>query len=117
MLPKIRSLFSDFYTKAVLTVIALALAALAFRPALFPTGVEAQAGSPRFYVEPGTTLIRKPGGEIQVPGKLFIDVQTGDIWGFPTNQDLPYPVDFINNKPPVAGAIYLGRFDLGNMNR
>jgi hypothetical protein len=101
------------YTKVILTVIALSLVALAFRP----IAVEAQADRPRFYVEPGNTLIRKPGGEVQVQGRIFIDLQSGDIWGFPTNTDLPYPVDVINNSPPVSSAIYLGRFDLSSMKR
>ena len=48
---------------------------------------------------------------------MFIDLQSGDIWGFPTNTDLPYPVDLINNSPPVSASIYLGRFDLSSMKR
>jgi hypothetical protein len=101
------------YTKVILTVIALSLVALAFRP----IAVQAQADHPRFYVEPGNTLIRKPGGDVQVQGRVFIDLQNGDIWGFPTNTDLPYPVDLINNNPPVSTSIYLGRFDLSGMKR
>jgi hypothetical protein len=108
---------TDIYTKVILTVIALLIAALAFRPALQPIPVQAQANSPRFYVEPGNTLIRKPGGEVQVQGKVFIDLQNGDIWGFPTAQDLAYPVDYLNNAPPVSKAIYLGKFDLSSTKR
>jgi len=111
----IRSISVDLYTKIIWTIIALSLAMLAFRPALRPMPVQAQADSPRFYVEPGNTLIRKPGGELQVQGRMFVDLRNGDIWGFPTNTDLPYPVDFINNTPPVSAAIYLGRFDLSSM--
>ena len=110
-----RSFSTNVYTKFILTVIAMLLGVLAFRPALRPLPVRAQADSPRFYVEPGNTLVRKPGGELQVQGKMVIDLQNGDIWGFPTNQDLPYPVDFINDKPPVSPAIYLGRFDFSSM--
>jgi hypothetical protein len=111
----IRSLSADLYTKIILTAIAISLAVLAFRPALRPTTVQAQADSPRFYVEPGNTLIRKPGGELQVQGRMMIDLRNGDIWGFPTNTDLPYPVDLVNNTVPVIGAIYLGRFDLSTL--
>jgi hypothetical protein len=46
---------------------------------------------------------------------MIIDLRNGDIWGFPTNTDLPYPVDFVNNTVPVVGAIYLGRFDLSTI--
>lgn len=99
---------SNLYTKVVLTVIALLLAVLALRP----VPVHAQARTPRFYVEPGSTLIRKPGGDSQGQGRMMIDLDTGDIWGFPTDNDLPYPVDFINSTPPVTKGIYLGKFDL-----
>lgn len=111
----IRSLSADLYTKIILTAIAISLAVLAFRPAFWPAAVQAQTDSPRFYVEPGNTLIQKPGGELQLQGRMMIDLRNGDIWGFPTNTDLPYPVDFINNTAPVIGAVYLGRFDLSSM--
>jgi hypothetical protein len=111
-----RSFSTDVYTKFILTIIALLLGVLAFRPALRPLPVRAQADSPRFYFEPGSTVIRKPGGDIQLPGKVVVDLENGDIWGFLTNnQDLPYPVDVLNDKPPVAPAIYLGRFDFAGM--
>jgi hypothetical protein len=110
-----RQVVIDSYTKVILTVIALSLAVLALRPLLRPAPVQAQVDSPRFYVEPGNTLIRKPGGELQLQGRMFIDLKNGDVWGFPTNTDLPYPVDFINNSPPVVSAVYLGRFDFSSM--
>lgn len=43
----------------------------------------------KFYVEPGTTMLRKPDGTAQVYGKVFVDMQTGDVWGFPTNTPIP----------------------------
>jgi hypothetical protein len=113
----LRSFPVDFYTKVVLTAIALLLAGLAFRPVLAPVPVRAQADWPRFYIEPGSTLIRKPGGDLQLPGKMVVDLETGDIWGFPTNQDFPYPVDYMNNKPAVSPAVYLGRYDFAGMKR
>ncbi len=107
----------DFYTKMVLTAIALLLAALLFRPVVAPSGVRAQSNSARFYVEPGSTLIRKPSGDLQLPGKVVIDLENGDIWGFPTNQDFFYPVDYMNKTAPTAPAIYLGRYDFAGMKR
>lgn len=117
MTPNTRSFSFDLYSKIVLSAIALLLGVVAIRPVVSPVPVRAQADSARFYVEPGIVLIRKPGGEVQVAGKLFIDLQSGDAWGFPTAQDVPYPVDYINEKPPVSKAIYLGKFDLSSLKR
>jgi hypothetical protein len=111
----IRPFSADLYTKLILTIIALLLTAIVFRPVVRPIPVHAQADLPIFYVEPGNTLVRKPNGDMQGQGKMFIDLRTGDIWGFPTAPDYPYPVDFINNTPPVSTAIFLGRFDLSSM--
>ena len=84
----------DRTTKSVLIIIAALLAILAFRPVLQPAPVSAQAGEAYpFYVEPGYTTIRKPDGSSQVLGKVFIDMRTGDIWGFPTLAQSPYPID------------------------
>ena len=105
------------YTQAVLTIIALFLGIIAFRPAANPVAVHAQSDSPSIYVEPRTTLLRKPDGTSQMQGKVFIDLRTGDTWGFPTLSDVPYPVDAAKSEPPVSEPMYLGRFDLSKMNR
>ena len=117
MTPNTPPLCFDLHSKIVLSAIALLLGVVAIRPIVSPVPVRAQADSARFYVEPGIILIRKPGDQVQVQGKVFIDLQSGNIWGFPTNPDLPYPVDFINEKPPVSKAIYLGKFDLSSLKR
>jgi hypothetical protein len=46
---------------------------------------------------------------------VVIDRLTGDIYGFPTLEEVPYPVDRGNTKPPVSEPMYLGRFDLAKM--
>lgn len=103
----------DRVTKSVLIVIAALLALLVFRPLLQPPPVRAQAGEAYpFYVEPGYTTIRKPDGSSQVLGKVFIDMRTGDIWGFPTLAQSPYPVDPTQTKPPKSSPMYLGKFML-----
>jgi hypothetical protein len=84
-----RSFSFALFTKVVLTGIAILLAVLTFRPLLAPGPVQAQTDSPRFYIEPGNTWIRKPGGEYQGQGKMFIDLRTGDIWGCPTSPIIP----------------------------
>jgi hypothetical protein len=102
---------SNLYLKAVLTVIAVLLGVLALRPMVQPAAVRAEANFSRFYIEPGTTLLRKPDGMTQVEGKVVIDMNTGNIWGFPTMSGTPYPVDTSANKPPVSKPMYLGKFD------
>ena len=101
----------DRFTKAMLVVIAILLGILAFRPLVQPSPVRAQAeeGYP-FYVEPGYTMIRKPDGTAQMYGKVVIDMSNGDIWGFPTLSQSPYPMDPSQPKPPKSSPMYLGKF-------
>jgi hypothetical protein len=101
----------DHFTKAMLLIIAVLLAVLVFRPIVQPPPVRAQAeeGYP-FYVEPGYTMIRKPDGTAQIYGKMVIDMRNGDIWGFPTLSQGPYPVDTAQTKPPKSYPMYLGKF-------
>jgi hypothetical protein len=108
---------TDLYTRCALTVIALLLGVIALRPAVQPVAVQAQADYSRYYVEPGTTAVRKPDGTQQEQGKVVIDLKNGDIWGFPTLSGTPYPVDPTRSKPPVSSPIYLGQFDFSKMNR
>ncbi len=107
----------DLYLKSILTVIAILLGILAFRPAMNPLPVQAQGDRSYIYVEPGTTMLRNPDGTQQVQGKVMIDLKTGEVYGFPTLSGAPYPVDAVNTKPPVSQPMYLGKFDLANMHR
>ncbi len=104
-----------FYTKIVLTVIAALLAVLALRPAVSPPPVRAEAAYSHLYIEPRTTMLRKPDGTAQMEGKVVIDLRTGDVYGFPTLSSAPYPVDVGNTKPPVSQPMYLGRFDFSQI--
>jgi hypothetical protein len=103
------------YTNIVLTLIALLLAVLAITAIAAPDGVRAAAGD--LYIEPGTTMLRSPDGLRQVIGKVVVNLETGDIWGFPTLTGEPYPIDSTSSKPPVSTPMYLGRFDFSAMNR
>lgn len=98
------------YTKAALTVIALALVALALRPAIRPATVQAQSDSHSVFIEPGITYLPNPDTRSEVPGKLVIDLKTGEAWGF--------PMIFSNvNKPPISKPIYIGKYDFAAMKR
>ena len=109
----------SLYTDVILTVIAIFLAILAVRPLAAPPAVRAQSGQDYawLYVEPRTTVLRKPDGTAQAYGKVVIDLRTGDIWGFPTLEGVPYPVDRTKHDPPVSEPMYLGKFDFSKMRR
>jgi hypothetical protein len=105
-------------TNILLLAIAIALIAIALRPLRQPQPAKAQtqASSPfPVYIEPGTQLIRSPDGSQNVYGKMVVDLETGRVWGFPTLNGLPYPVDTSSTKPPVSHAIFLGTFAFSDL--
>jgi hypothetical protein len=72
---------ADMRTKFLLTLIAIALVAIALRPYLAPQPVQAQSGDPSpFYIEPGTKMLRAPDGSRQVYGRVVVDMRTGKVW-------------------------------------
>ncbi len=108
----------DWFVKLMLLLTVLLLSALVFRPVVQPAPVLAQSADGRsFYVEPGYTMLRKPDGSGQMYGKVMIDMHTGDIWGFPTLVEGPYPVDPGKSEPPKSHPIYLGKFMLSDATR
>jgi hypothetical protein len=103
----------DSLTKILLLMIAALLAAIAFRPLLYPPPAAAQAPEPSWlYFEPGVTTIRTPDNRTQVWGKIAVDLRNGNVWGFPTLQNDPYPRDPTQTEPPVSHPLYLGRYNL-----
>ena len=110
---------SNWYTNVTLTAIAIFLGILTLRPLAGPGPVLAQSGSdiPYLYIEPKITVLRKPDGTAQMPGKVVVDLRTGDVWGFPTLEGVPYPVDRMKPTPPVSEPMYLGKYDFSKMTR
>jgi hypothetical protein len=105
----------DWFVKLLLAMIVVLLAALVFRPIVQPAPVQAQAADARaFYVETAYTMLRKPDSSGQMYGKVMIDMRTGDIWGFPTLVEGPYPVDVAKSEPPKSHPMYLGKFVLSD---
>jgi hypothetical protein len=101
-------------TNALLTVIAVALTAIAVRPYVQPPPVAAQSGNADpIYIEPGVFMLRVPNGG-QVLGKVVVNLRTGNIYGFPTGSPDPYPVSPMDGKPQVSKGMPLGRFSLGD---
>jgi hypothetical protein len=107
---------TDWYTKTVLTLIAALLAAIAFRAMMIPVPAQAAQGDTAdLYIEPGYTSLRKPDGTAQLIGKMVVNRRTGEIWGFPTLADSPYPINTVNSEPPVSSPMYLGKFDFSKV--
>jgi hypothetical protein len=95
---------SDVMFKWLLILILLLLIAdLANRlwSPVAPT-VQAQNVSSPIYIEPGVTMLRSPDGSRQVLGKVVLDLQNGNVWGFPTTVQQPFPVDVTKlSLPPL----------------
>lgn len=98
--------------KFLLFVIAVSLFAIALRPVVAPPPVMAEADDARFYVEPGTNMLRAPDGSRQVMGKVVVDLRNGNIWGFPTLTQDPYPTAGASTTPPTSHPFFLGKFAL-----
>jgi hypothetical protein len=105
-------------TIVLLSIIAVALVAIAVEPIFAPRPAEAQSGVPYpFYIEPGSELIRRPDGASQVYGKVIVDMRTGKIWGFPTLAPQSYPSAGMQNKLPTSRPFELGRFAFEDTNK
>src|SRR5919109_4591087 len=109
----------DALTKLLLAIIAVSLAIIAARPLVSPEPARAAdvENSPFLWIEPGTTNLRSPNGERNVIGKVVVDMNNGNVWGFPTLTNAPYPVDTTRTTPPVSHPIYLGKYDFAAIRR
>ena len=109
---------TDRLVKYLLLVIALSVGAIAVRPYVAPPIVQAQSGEGLpFYVEPGVSMLRAPDGSRQVLGKVVVDLRNGNIWGFPTLTQDPYPSAGADTNAPTSHPFLLGKFALSDMNR
>ncbi len=107
----------DRYLRFILTFIAIMLALLVIRQYQTPAPVYAQTGRSDIFIEPGYVTLRSPDGLTQVQGKMVVNLNSGDVWGYPTLANGPYPVDQTTSKPPVSHPMYLGQFDFASMRR
>ena len=109
---------SDNRLKSILLLVILLLFIVAARPYQQPEQAPAQpAVQHDYYFEPGTYMLRAPGGSRQVLGRVVVDRTTGDVWGFPTVTSDPYPTDATKPEPPVSEPFYLGKFNLAAARR
>ena len=108
----------DFAVKLLLLFIAVSLGAIAVHLYFAPPAVQAQSGSNSVYFEPGTFMLRAADGSRQVLGKIAVDLRSGNVWGFPTLQQDPYPAqNVVPAAPPVSHPFLIGKFALGDMNK
>lgn len=87
------------------------------RPLFAGKTVFAESPTLNLYIEPGTTMIQAPDRSSQFYGKVVVDLETGKIWGFPTLNQAPYPIDAVHTTPPVSHPVYLGKYDLAAMTK
>jgi hypothetical protein len=108
----------DSVSKLLLSVIAIALIAIAIRPFWTPAPAQAQSGAAYpVYIEPGVQMLKTSDGKKQVYGRVVVDLRTGKIWGFPTIATDPYPFDALNSKPQISRPFELGRFAFEDMDK
>lgn len=105
------------FDRIAVALILVLLGMLALRPLFTPEIARAQTSAGHYYVEPGIHVLRSPDRTKQVHGKIVVDLTNGDIWGFPTAQDVPYPVDTVRTQPATSLPMYLGRFDFNAVRR
>jgi len=105
---------------AILTAVVF-LGVIALRPLFAPEAAQAQARlqPTDFYIEPGVHRILTPDKSSQILGKVVIDLSNGNVWGFPTLAEVPYPTNAEPGKttPPTSRPVYLGRYDFSAMTR
>jgi hypothetical protein len=82
-----------------------------------PIYAQSDGANTSLYIEPGVRMLRAPDASRQVLGKVVIDLRSGNVWGFPTTVDQPYPVDGTSQQPPTSEPFLLGKYDLAAMQR
>jgi len=113
---KEKNMKADRQVKALLSVIAFFLGVIALRPYLSPTPAHADS-SGSVFIEPGVAMLRAPDGTKQVLGKVVVDLRNGNVWGFPTLQQDPYPSSLTSGKAQTSHAMLLGKYALGDMDQ
>lgn len=108
---------NDGTLKLLLLVIAVLQGFDVARPYFAPAPVKAQASARDLYIEPGVFMLRAPDGKRQVLGKVMVDLRTGNVWGFPTLSQDPYPSSGMNTSPQTSRPFLLGKFALEDTDR
>ncbi len=105
------------FDRAILVLLTIFLGVMALRPLFTPEVARAQANVDHLYIEPGIKTLLAPDRTRQVQGKVVVDLTNGNIWGFPTSTEAPYPIDAAKPQPATSSPMYLGKFDFAGMQR
>jgi hypothetical protein len=102
--------------KTIFWCVLCAAAGFLLRPLFDPQPARAQPSAARgFHVEPGTFSIPLAEGGSTL-GKVVVDLNTGDVYGFPTQGKLPYPGYQLSEGAPLSSSpVYLGRYRFDQM--
>ncbi len=89
-----------------------------------PEVVHAQSQSLQrdLFLEPGTQMLVDPSGRQNVLGKVVIDLNTGNVWGFPTFSGNSYPTALTSGNlgaanVPVSRPFLLAKYDFAAMTK
>src|SRR5215510_4459743 len=107
----------NLFDRAALALVAVFLGVIALRPLFAPEVARAQGAQNHLYIEPGIKMLLSADRSRQTQGKIVVDLTTGNIWGFPTSRDTPYPIDTVKPQPATSSPMYLGKFDFTGMQR
>lgn len=105
----------NLFDRIALTLATFFLGVLALRPLFAPDIAQAQGIGSHLYIEPGIASLTSPDRTKQTQGKVVVDLATGNIWGFPTAIEAPYPIDHVKPGPATSSPMYLGKFDFTGM--
>jgi hypothetical protein len=106
-----------FFDRIALLLVVVFLGLIAARPFVTPQTAQAESPGVHYYIEPGIKTILAPDRTKQVKGKVVVDLTNGEIWGFQTSPDVPYPIDTVRPQAATSSPIYLGKFDFAAMHR
>jgi len=105
----------NLFDRVALALATAFLGLIALRPLITPEVAQAQTAQNHLFIEPGIHMLLSPDRTRQTQGKIVVDLTTGNIWGFPTSRDTPYPIDSAKPQPGTSLPMYLGKFDLNGM--
>ena len=83
---------------------------------------QSRSSQPDLFLEPGVQMLVDPSGRQSVLGKVVIDLNTGNVWGFPTLSGASYPTTLTAGNlgaanVPVSKPFLLAKYDFAAMTR